>query len=91
MAPGKAADASAWAIDIANHAASVTGNAVTFGVRQFGEGGAVGWITGYADAAAVDASQAALANDAGYGERIAGAAGLFIEGSPTQILSQRLN
>lgn len=91
IAPGKMAEATAWGIDIAEHAASVTGNAVTFGVGQFGAGGAVGWITGYPDAAAVDAGQEALANDAGYGERVTAAAGLFIEGSPTTILSQRLN
>lgn len=90
-APGKQGDAMAWGIEMADYASGVSGNAVTFGVRQFAEAGQIGWIMGYGDAGAIDASQAALSSDAGYQERLAAGAGLIIPGTASSMLSQRLN
>jgi hypothetical protein len=88
---GKTAEVMAFGVGIADYVNSVTGNSVSFCVDQFAEIGRVTWVGAYADAAAVDAAQQALAADSGYLERTSAVGDLFLPGSGTNILSQRIN
>ncbi len=88
---GKMADVAEFGADMADHVNSVTGGTVSFCADAFAEVGRVTWVAGYADAEAIDSSQAALAGDAEYLERIARIGDLFAASSGTTVLSQRLN
>jgi hypothetical protein len=88
---GKMPEVMAFGIDIADHVSSVTGSNVSFCTDVFAEVGRVTWIAGYADAAAIDTAQEALATDAGYLERTSRIGDLFVPSSGSTTLSQRLN
>ncbi len=90
-AAGKAAEAMTFGVEIADYVSSLTGNSIMFCVDAFSTLGSVTWIQGHADAASVDASQEAVAGDAGYLERTNAIAGVFLPGTATGFLAQRLN
>lgn len=90
-APGRMGDATAFGAEVSDHVAALTGCSLTFCVDAFADMGQVTWFVGYADAAAVDTAQAAIAADAGYQERVNATADLFIAGTPTRTLAQRIS
>lgn len=87
---GKLPEAMAWAIDMATHASAVTGNQVNVLMNAYTDFGGMAFISTVPDMAAADAASDALESDAGYIEKLGGAAGLFVEGSAHQSLLQRL-
>ena len=90
IANGAYAEALAWGVDIAMHVESVTGMSTLFLAGQYGPFGGVGWISPAADAAAVDAANAALNADAAYMEKLRAVGDLFMEGSGQQALLTRI-
>ncbi len=87
---GKMADAIAWAVNMAEHATNVAGSQVALLVNAAGTFGEMAFISVYPDHAAADAAAEAVQADAGYLDKLSGAAGLFVEGSARQRLLQRL-
>lgn len=87
---GKYAEAFGWAVEVAAHVESVTGWPTMVTSSQYGPFGTVNWIAGGADAAAVDASNAALMGDEGYMKMLVAAGDLFLPGSGQQVLIQRV-
>jgi len=90
IANGAYEDAIAWGVEVAQHAAHVTGRQVIFARDVYGKFGAVTWVGIGPDAAAVDASLATLDADVDYLKMLSRAASLFIEGSGHQLLLARL-
>ena len=88
---GKVADVMAFGVEIADYVHSTTGTSVSFCSDMFSDVGRVTWVAGYADAAAIDAANATLSADAGYLERTSVIGDLFVAGTGSEILSQRLN
>ena len=89
-ATGKMPEAVAWGVDMAQHATSVTGVAVSLLVNAYGDFGGMAFISTVADMAAADASSDALQSDADYIAKIGASTGLFVDGSAHQSLLQRL-
>jgi hypothetical protein len=87
---GKYAEAFGWAVEVAEQVESTTGMPTMVVSNQYGPFGTVNWIAGGADAAAVDAANAALMGDDGYLKMLAAAGELFLPGSGQQVLIQRL-
>ncbi len=87
---GRAADAMAFGVEMADFVNGLTGSAVSFAVNTFSTVGQVTWFAGYEDASAVDDAQAAIAASAEYAERASGAADLFVPGTGEMVLAQRL-
>jgi hypothetical protein len=87
---GKQAAAMAWGIEIADHFASTTKASVAFCRDLYGPFGQLTWISVVADMAGADDAGAALAADASYVEALDKAGDLFIPGSATILLSQRV-
>jgi hypothetical protein len=90
VANGAYEKAFAWGVDMAQHAASVTGIPTLFLAEQYGSFGSVGWIGVAADGATIDAGTAALNADADYLKKLGAAGELFVEGSGHRILSTRV-
>jgi hypothetical protein len=90
MAGGKFAEAVSWATEMAQLATSITGMPVGLMMQQYGTFGQLTWIGVSADAAGIDASGAAIAGNADYIDKLAGAADLFVPGSATRSLATRL-
>lgn len=90
VATGKLPDAVAFATDMADYASGLTGNPVTVAGSNWGDPGTLMFFTGHADADSVDAAQDATMGDAGYQERLAKAAGIFVDGTATASLAKRL-
>jgi hypothetical protein len=90
-APGRMGDATTFGAEISDYVAALTGCSLTFCVDAFADMGQVTWFLGHADAAAVDTAQAAIAADTGYQERTNATADLFIAGTPTRTLAQRIS
>lgn len=63
-APGELAKGMALGVEIAQRVSAITGQQTSFLADVTGRYGGVNWITGHADAKAVDAAQAALQADA---------------------------
>jgi len=89
-ATGKLPEAIAWAVDMATHASTVTGNSVSVLMNAYGDFGGMAFISTAADMAAADASADALRDDASYMEKLGASSGLFVDGSAHQSLLQRL-
>ena len=89
-ATGKMPEAVAWAVDMAQHASSVTGTNVSLLVNAYGDFGGMAFISTVADMGVADASAEALRADADYIAKIGASAGLFVDGSAHQSLLQRL-
>lgn len=90
IANGKYAEAFTWAVEVAAHVESTTGMPTMVVSSQYGPFGTVNWIAGGADAAAVDAANAAIMGDEGYMKMLGAAAELFVPGSGQQALIRRL-
>ena len=90
IANGKYADAFGWAVEVAAHVESTTGMPTMVLSSQYGPFGTVNWVAGGADAAAVDAANAALMGDEGYMKMLVAAGDLFVPGSGQQALIQRI-
>jgi hypothetical protein len=88
-ATGKMPEAVAWGVDMAQHASSVTGLAVSLLVNAYGDFGGMAFISTAADMAVADASGDALQADADYVAKIGASAGLFVDGTAHQSLLQR--
>ncbi len=89
-ATGKMSEAVAWAVDMAQHASSVTGTNVSLLVDAYGDFGGMAFISTVADMAAADATADALQADADYMGKVGASAGLFVDGSAHRSLLQRL-
>ena len=89
-ATGKMPEAVAWAVDMAQHASSVTGTNVSLLVNAYGDFGGMAFISTVADMATADAAADALQADADYVGKIGASSGLFVDGSAHQSLLQRL-
>jgi hypothetical protein len=89
-ATGKMPEALAWGVDMAQHASSVTGIAVSLLVNAYGDFGGMAFISTAADMAAADASADAIQGDADYIAKIGASSGLFVDGTAHQSLLQRL-
>ena len=90
VATGKLPDALAFATDMADYASDLTGNQVTVAGSNWGDPGTMIFFTGHASADSVDASQDATMGDAGYQERLARAADIFVDGTAVAQLAKRL-
>ena len=90
IANGKYAEAFGWAVEVAGHVESTTGMPTMVLSSQYGPFGTVNWIAGGADAAAVDAANAALMGDEGYMKMLVAAGDLFVPGSGHQALISRI-
>jgi hypothetical protein len=90
IANGAVTDAIAWGVDMAMHVESVTGMTCLFLASQYGPFGTVGWISGAADAAGVDAANAAINADEAYMGKLGAIGDLFREGSGHQALLTRI-
>lgn len=90
VATGKLPAALAFATDMADYAADLTGNQVTVAGSNWGDPGTLTFFTGHAGADSVDASQDATMGDAGYQERLAKAADIFVDGTAVAQLAKRL-
>ncbi len=82
IAPGKQADAIAFAKDISAYAESVTGTKVHFFVQQGGPYGRVCWQSDFDGLGDYERQIGQLQSDEGFGRKVAksGADGLFIAG-----------
>ena len=89
-ATGKMPHAVEWAIDMAQHASSVSGVDVSLAVNAYGDFGGMAFISVVADMAAADASAEKVQADEDYVAKIAGSAGLFVDGSARQALLQKV-
>jgi hypothetical protein len=89
-ATGKMPEAIGWAIDMAQHAESLTGTPISFGVNAYGDFGGMAFIGVVPDMATADANADALRADAAYMEKIGASSGLFVDGSAHQSLLRRL-
>lgn len=87
---GSVAEAMAFGVEVADFVAGLTGSAISFAANTFADVGSLTWIAGYADAAAVDHGQAAIAGSAEYMERTKAAGDLFVPASGSMTLAQRL-
>lgn len=89
-ATGKMPEAVAWATEMAEYGTSVIGTQISLLVNAYGDFGGMAFISVAPDMAATDAMTATIRADAGYVERIAASAGLFVDGSAHQGLLRRL-
>lgn len=83
-------DAMEWSINMAEHVESVTGHPTMFLADVFGTTGRVTWITVSPDLAGVDASSNAIANNADYMKKLGKVRDLFLPGSGTRRLTNRI-
>lgn len=81
MAPGHWRAGGAFAVQVADHAAQVSGVSVMVATSALGPMGSVSWFAGVADAAAVDQTNAALGADERYVEMVDESGPHFIAGS----------
>ena len=89
-ATGKMPDALAWGVDMAQHASSVTGHAVSLLVNAYGDFGGMAFISVAADMAAADAAADAIQGDSDYISKIGASSGLFVDGTAHQSLLRRI-
>jgi hypothetical protein len=89
-APGRIAEATAWGVDILSHASKTTGLDGSFLRGLYGPSATLVWISLAETMEEVDIATASLAADGTYGERIDDAGPLFLPGSASQRLLQRL-
>lgn len=89
-APGRIAEAMAWAVDVLSHHSKVTGLHGVLVRSLYGPWATLLWISLAGTWDDVDASTAAVAADATYLERIDDAGPLFLPGSAAQHLLRRL-
>jgi hypothetical protein len=87
---GKVAEAMAFGVEVSDFVSGLTGSAVSFAANTFADVGSLSWIAGYADAAAVDAAQAAIAGSAEYMERTKAAGELFVPATGAMALAERV-
>lgn len=87
---GKYAEAFGWAVEVAEQVESTTGMPTMVLASQYGPFGTVNWIAAGADAAGVDAANAALMADEGYMKMLGAAGELFLPGSGQQALIVRV-
>jgi hypothetical protein len=80
----------AWGIEAAQLAESLSGTPVMFLVGSYGTFGQVTWISVHADAAAADTAEAAIYGADEFMKKLAGAKGLFVEGSGNQSIAGRI-
>ncbi len=90
IANGKYAEAVGWGIDVATHVTSLTGMPVGLMMQEYGPFGVLTWVGIGADAAAVDASAAATMGDADYIAKMSASGDLFIPGSGSRVLLNRI-
>lgn len=88
---GKIADSMAWGVDIMQHAAKLSGAASTLVRGLYGPFGTLVWLATYDSLEQVDKAGAALSSDPAYLERLDQGGDLFVPGSGTQRLIQRLS
>lgn len=90
-APGKLGSAGAFAVEIADFSAGITG-ALTGVFRDlYGPWGTYTWITGYESVAAMEDAAAKANADPGWLERIDGGGSNFIPGAATSGVVQRIH
>lgn len=90
IANGQYAEAVGWGVDVAQHVTSLTGMPVGLMMQEYGAFGQLTWIGIGADAAAVDASAAAMNGDAEYLKKLSAAGNLFVPGSGQRSLATRV-
>lgn len=88
--PGRQPEALAFAVEVADYASGLLGSPITVCGTNFGEPGTMMFFTGYAGADSVDEALEATMADAGYQERVAKAADVFVDGSIQTTLAKRL-
>ncbi len=89
-APGRVAEAAAWAVDILSHRSKVTGLPGTLVRRLHGPGSTLVWIDLADSWSDLDAATDALDADAAYLERIDDAGPLLLPGNTATLLLRRL-
>ena len=90
VANGQYAEAIGWGIEVAQHVSSLTDMPVGLMLQEYGAFGQLTWIGVGADAAAVDASAAAMNGDAQYIKMLSAAGDLFVPGSGHRSLVTRV-
>lgn len=83
--------ATAFGVEIADLVSAATGNPVMFCIDGYSNMGSMTWIQTLPDAESIDASQAALAQDAAIQAKMAESRSLFLPGHTTSFLAQRIN
>ena len=89
-AGGKIVSAMTWGLEVFNHVGSVTGRDGIFGRSMYGPWATLGWISIASSLDEIDAAQAAMSADPGYIEMVDQGGDLFVPGSATSALSQRI-
>ena len=79
-----------WAVSLADYAANLGGVPMAVVTSNFGQFGAVSWISYGQSVAQLEQSQEKTNSDPGYLQRIADSAGLFIPGSGSGVLSRKI-
>ena len=90
VVPGKQPEALAFATEVSDYASDLLGAPITVCGTNYGEPGTLMFFTGFAGADSVDEGLEATMADAGYQERVAKAADVFVDGSIQTTLSKRL-
>lgn len=89
-APGHIADAMAWGADILTTVGAITGLPSMMLRSMYGPFAGIGWVSGAASMADIDAANDAMAADATYIKKLDEGGELFITGSANQVLLRRL-
>lgn len=90
-AGGKIGEAMSWGIDMMEHVAKVTGAESSFVRGIYGPFGTLVWVSRFDTMEALDAANAALTTDSTYLERLDQGGDLFVPGSASERLIQRLS
>ncbi len=86
----RAVEAISWSIEMADLVNKLTGAPTMFLTDTYGPFGGVAFISGAADAAALDTAHASIRGNSDYLAKMAGSAGMFIPGSGRTVLLQRI-
>ena len=84
------ASAVGWAIDRADHAQSVSGNAIVVATANAGSYGTITWLTHGSSLAALEEGTSKVDSDPGFRHRLSLSGGLFAPGSGHGTLARRI-
>lgn len=86
----RAAEAMSWGVQMSELVHKITGVPTAFVVDAYGPFGGVGWLSGYADAAAVDAAREKILASTDYHAAMAKSSGFFVPGTGRSALIRNI-
>lgn len=90
VAAGKYAAAGAWAVEVAELVAAISGAPVSFCVNVTGKFGAVEWIQTAPDVATQESWDEQVNKDERYRAKLSEIGGMFLEGSGNRVIARRI-